>query len=236
MATALSSLITIARASLIEPTANFWTDAELVSILNLGIADLWRGINELRQKHFCTLDTTNVYLAASGTTLTGVPADLFRVHMLEPRDLSSSGSSRMLHFEPKSYEHPEFQAARASDSLDPSSGGTIYWEQGSAGGPVAAPVVYIAPTVTSQVLLKLMYVPTLGTYVAGDNNPIPGHADQALVNWLVAYARAKEREDRSPDPGWIELYATEKRNLIRGLDERQVQDQETADAMFQPYW
>lgn len=234
MATLLSSILTIVRASLMETTARFWTDAELISLANLGISDLWRGLNELQQKHFCTLDVTNVSHVAGATTLTGVPADLIRVHMLEPRSLTGSHAS--LVYKPLPYEHPMFQSARAGDAIDPSNGGIIYWDQTTAGGPVAAPTVYVAPSVTTTVPLSLMYVPTLALIGAADNNPIPGASDNAIAAWTISYARAKERPDRAPDPSWLQIYATEKKNLVVALDQRQVQEQETVDAMFESYW
>jgi hypothetical protein len=234
MATTLSALLTIARNALIEPTAKLWSDAELISIANLGIKDLWRGINELRQKHFCTLDVTNVSQVASATSLSGVPSNLIRVHMLEPRDLTASSGS--LIYTPLPYEHPLFQSARSAQAFDPTSGGVVYWDQIAAGGPVAAPTVVVAPALSSTVNLSLMYVPTLALIGSSDSNPIPGESDNAVVAWIIAYARAKEREDRAPDPRWIEVYATEKRNLILSLDERQVQDRETVDALFEAYW
>lgn len=234
MATTMASLLGIARASLMETSARFWSDAELLAIANLGVKDLWRGINELQQKHFCTLDTTHVSQVANATTLTGVPSDLLRVHMLEVRDLR--GSSRSLTYKPLKYEHPKFQSARASAPQDPGTGGWVYWDQSTAGGPVAAPTIYVAPALSTTVELSLMYVPVLATLASGDTNPIPGESDNAIVAWTIAYARAKERDDRAPDPGWIKIYATDKQNLIISLDERQVQEQDTADAMFEPYW
>lgn len=234
MATTLGAILTIVRAHLMETTARFWSDAELISLANLGIADLWRGINELQQKHFCVLDITNVSQVASATSLSGVPATLIRVHMLEPRSLTAS--SGQLVYTPRPYEHPDFQNARAANAVDPSSGGTIYWDQATAGGPVAAPTVYVAPALTTTVTLALMYVPTLALVASGGDNPIPGASDNAIVAWTLAYARAKERPDRAPDPGWIQIYATEKKNLVVSLDQRQVQEQETADAFFENYW
>ena len=71
---------------------------------------------------------------------------------------------------------------------------------------------------------------------SASNNPIPGESDNAVVAWTVAYARAKEREDRSPDPNWLAVYATEKQHLLQSLGLRQLQEPEFADAMFMSYW
>jgi len=236
MSTLLSALEVVVRGHLNEATASYWSSDELVRLMNLGVHDLWRAVNDLGQKHFCTLDTTNVYLAASGTSLTGVPADCVRVHMIEPRVLTSSGASRGLAFRPLRYNDPVFQSARASEALDGSSGGTIYWDQIGAGGPVGAPTVVVAPSVTAAVLLAFTYVPALTTLTAASTNPVPGESDNAIVAWTVAYARAKEREDRAPDPNWLTIYATEKVNLLNSLTPRQDQEPRVTTAMFEDLW
>ena len=236
MATTLATLTTLVRYQLNEPVSAYWSDAELVALMNAGAHDLWRAINDLRGLFFTTCDTTNVSLAANATTLTGVPADCTRVHMLEVRDLSQSGASRNLEFIPKPYNDPLFQMARGMSASDPASGGVIYWVQGGAGGPVAAPTVYVAPTVSSAVNLALTYVPVLADLTAASNNPIPGESDNALVAWTVAYARAKEREDRAPDPGWLTIYGTEKQNILVSLTPRQDQEPMITTAMFESFW
>lgn len=237
MSTLLSALETQVRYHLGAPSASdtYWASAELVALMNTGAHDLWRSVVTLGAKHICTLDTTNVYLAASGTSLTGVPADCAKVNMLEPRDMSSSGASRNLQFVPLPYNDPKFQAARSLDAIDPSSG-TIYWDQIGAGGPIAAPTVVVAPMVSSQVLLALTYAPVLGALTAASTNPIPGESDQALIAWTVAYARAKEREDRGPDPNWLAIYATEKQNILVALTPRQDQESQVATAYFEELW
>lgn len=234
MATALSSLETQVRYALNEPTARFWTSAELIGLMNLGVRDLWRGVNDLRQKHFCTVDITNVSLAADAVQLTGVPADCVRVHMLEPRDLS--GTTGYLRFEPLPYNHPKFQAARASDSQDATSGGIVYWDQTDAGGPVGAPTIRCAPKLTAAVNLALTYVPSLAALTAASTNPIPGESDNAIIAWTIAYARAKEREDRAPDAGWLTIYGTEKQNILVSLSPRQDQEPQIASAVFEEMW
>jgi len=120
-------------------------------------------------------------------------------------------------------------------SVDPSNE-VIYYSITSAGGPVNAPVIYCAPQVTSDVAIRFWYIPTLGDLVADDAVPIPGEADNALVTWTVAYARAKEREDRSPDPAWLAVYSAEKTNLLQSLGLRQYQEPSYVDAIFQEFW
>jgi len=213
--------------------APFWTEQELLDILILGAKDLWRAIIDLHQGHFTTIDATNVSLAASGLTLTGVPADCFRVLMIEPRDLSTTSSTRYFYFKPKSYHSIGFQAARSEPALNMSTGSTVYYDILNAGSPVVAPSIVVAPAVDTAILLRLVYVHVLPTLLETDSNPIPGESDNALVSWGVAWARAKEREDHSPDPGWFATYSTDKQSLLTALTPRQEQEEEYAEGMFE---
>lgn len=233
MATKLSALLTIARYHLNEPTASFWSDAELVAYMNLGIKDLWRALNDNYQDYFLTNDATNVSQAASGTTLTGVPADVSLVRGLEPRDLTTYGNIR---YECRNYMHPLFQNARANGSQDPLQGGVIYFWLVGAGAPVAAPTIYVAPALSTTLPLRLVYVPVLAAKATGDDNPIPGESDQALVAWTVAYALAKRKESQTPDAEWISIYGTEKSHILTSATPRQTQDDEFAEALFETYW
>jgi hypothetical protein len=52
----------------------------------------------------------------------------------------------------------------------------------------------------------------------------------------MAWARAKEREDRSPDPEWLASYATEKSNLIVSATPRQEDEAKVVDAIFESEW
>lgn len=235
MATLISAIESEARLRLVEPTARFWTSAELVAIIAAGIRDLWRSVVDLKAEHYLTIDTTNVTLSANANTLSGVPADVHKVTMIEARDLTSNGSNNNLIFKPLEYNDPIFQAARASSVIDPQNA-CIYYAITGQGAPVAAPVIYIAPKVNSAVNLAFHYVPTLGTLSAASTVPIPGEADNALIAWTVAYARAKESEDRSPDPNWIALYSTEKQNLLQSLGVRQLQEPIYVKALFSEYW
>lgn len=232
MATALSSIESQARIHLKEVTASFWSSAELIDIINKGIKDLWGAIIDLNQEHFITVDESNVTLEASTSSLTGVPSDVFRVHLIEPRDTTPTGSFRNVEFVPRDYNHPLFRNARAQGVLDASTGINIYFTVSQAGAPVGAPTILVAPQVDSQLPLRFVYVPVLAAVASSGNNPIPGESDQALIAWCVAYARAKEREDRSPDPNWLAVYATEKQNILVRCAPRQTQEPEIVDGVF----
>jgi len=235
MATLLSGIITNARYTLNEPTASFWSDAELLTYAVDAVRALWREILDLGEGHFQTKDETNVSLAASATTLTGVPTDVFRVSLLEVRDLTSSASVFNLTFEPKHTNDPDFTAARGLGSVDP-NGRIIYYALTGAGGPIAAPTIEVAPKITSAVNLRLIYNPTLAAMTAASNNPIPGESDHAIQAFIIAHARAREREDRSPDPEWMAIFESDKLNLMQALTPRQTQEPETVEALFESYW
>ena len=238
MATLLSTLRTSARLHLIETTADFWTEAELLDIMLQGVKDLWGAIADLHQEHFLTVDITSVSLSASTGSLSGVPSDTFRVHIIEPTN-TIDGSYRDLIFIPREYNSPDFIAARSLAAQSPTEGQVLYYCVTNAGAPVAAPTVLIAPTVTAAIAaggIRFVYVPTLGALTASSNNPIPGESDHALIAWTVAYARAKETESRVPDTGWLSVYATEKQHILARLAPRQVQEPEYAEALFESLW
>ena len=235
MATLLSAIETKVRLRLVEVTARFWTSDELVGIIDAGIRDLWRDTVDLKEEYHLTVDSTNVTLAAEGTSLSGVPADVHKVYLIEPRDLSESSSNRGVFFKPLEFNHRDFQAARSRASVDPTNV-VIYYAITGQGAPIAAPTIRVAPKVNTAMNLTLMYVPTLGTLTAASTVPIPGEADNALVAWTVAFALAKEREDKSPDPNWLAIYATEKQHLLQSLGLRQQQEPLHAEAMFSDYW
>lgn len=224
----------------IAPTVNtsggrFWSSAELIGIANDGLVDLWGAIVDLHQEHFQTVDVTNVSIAAESLSLTGVPADCFRVLSIEPRDTTSSGSYRDLLFRPRHDNHDDMVNARSQGSLNPTIGGVVYYTLTQAGAPVAAPTVLCAPKLSTAITLRFVYVPTLAVKTASDSNPIGGGSDNAVIAWIVAYARAKEREDRMPDPNWLAIYATEKRNILTRSTPRQEHEAETVDDLFDAY-
>lgn len=236
MATLISDIITQVRRPLNEPTARYWSDAELIEIANRGIKDLWRRINDLYMDYFVTVDATNVTLAANSSTLTGVPSDVFRIVSIEPRVLGSSSSNPGLIFKPRSYQDPQMVQARAASAREPKNNVIFYTVQ-NAGAPVGAPTIRIAPQVSSAVNLTLVYNQVLAAVVAGSNNPIPGESDNALIAWIVAYALAKQRDDGAPDPEWLAIYGTEKTNLVQQLTPRQIQEPQVADSfLFGESW
>lgn len=233
MATLISAIVTNARVHLIETTASFWTDAELAQHAIYAIQDLWKAVIDNYQDYFLTIDETNVSYAASATGLTGVPADCFRVKSIEPRTLTDP--SRVMLFRPLDFTHPDFIRARACPAQDPLCT-VFYYDIISTGSPAGQPIIRVAPPSNSAILLRLVYVPTLPTLTGASNNPIPGHSDNAVMAWIIAYARAKEREDRSPDPEWISVYATEKQAILTAITPRQEDEPEFAEALFEPYW
>lgn len=234
MATTISTIESTARLRLDEVTARFWSSAELTAIIIAGIKDLWRSIVELKQEHFLTINQS-VTLSASTSTLSSVPTDVHKVYLIEPINAGDSAANVGLIFKPLDYNHPHFQAARASDAIDPSNN-VIYYAIVSAGSPVAAPTVYVAPQTTAAVSLRFVYIPTIsGALASASDVPIPGDCDNALVAWTVAYARAKERDDRAPDPAWLATYKGEKDRIIASLGQRQLQEPLIVDALFEEF-
>lgn len=225
-----------------EPTENtsgitspFWNDDDLVKYLIDGAKDLWRAVIDLHRNHFTTNDATNVSLVASGTSLTGVPADCFRVLRIEPRDLTQSGSFRNVVFRPKPMQGERFQYARTLGTVSPAEY-EIYFDLLNAGSPVVAPSIVVAPASSSTIPLRLIYVHTLPALTEESNNPIPGESDNALIAWAVAYGRSLEREDRMPDPAWLAIYGTDKQSLLTSLTPRQEQEIEIVEDLFAPNW
>lgn len=214
-------------------TAPFWTEQELLDILILGCKDLWRAIIDLHQGHFTSIDETNVSAVASATTLTGVPTDCFRILMIEPRDLTQFSSTRYVYFKPKQYHSLAFQSARSqSGSISTDQTTAVFYDILNAGSPVVAPSIVIAPVLTTALTLRLVYVHVLPTLAESSDNPIPGESDNALISWGVAWARAKEREDRMPDPAWLATYSTDKQSLLVALTPRQEQEEEIVEGLF----
>ncbi len=218
------------RPALRELTPRFWSDAELLDICKDGIKDLWGAVLDVHGEHYLVVDETNVSIAASGAQLTGVPERCFRVQYLEPRDTTQNGTAPGLTFVPKKYNSPEFAYARSLSSSDVSTLTRIYYAVSGEGSPVSAPTILIAPRLNSALPLRLAYNPTLEI---GVNNPIPGESDMALKAWTIAYARAKESESNTPDPGWLSVYATEKASIITRIVPRQEQEPEYVAGLFE---
>jgi hypothetical protein len=237
MATLISALISRARIDLKETTARYWTDAELLDHFKTGVNDLWGAIVDLDEAHYQTTDITNVSVAASSETLTGVPADCFRVVLIEPRDLTSSSATSSVMFWPRKANSAAARNARQLSAQDPTAGLDIFYEIEGAGSPVAAPTIRITPQISSALTLRFVYIsgPASASLTTGSNNPVPGESDEALKAWMIAHARAKEREDRSPDPNWLAKYATEKQNILVRLQPRQDQEPVVVEDLFGGY-
>lgn len=235
MATKLSEIEVTARTLLDEKTPKFWKSPELLGYANACIKDLWRSTVDLKQEHYLSVNPDEVNLPAAADHLTGVPINIHKVYLIEAKLNGSNETNEGLIFRPLDSNHDRFQMARSRDDIEPTND-TIYYSITSPGGPVGAPIIYCAPQVTSNVAIRFSYIPTLEPLAADDFVPIPGEADNAIVAWVVAYARSREREDRIPDPGWIQVYSTEKQNLLQSLGLRQVQEPEVVEAFFASYW
>jgi hypothetical protein len=233
MATTITTLATRARRHLNETTASFWSDAELVDLAVMGIEDLWKAVIDVYQDYFITIDETNVSQTANSETLTGTPTDCFRIKSIEPRTLSANVN---LIYRPLDFSHPEFLQARAEEAGEAQSI-VVFYDLISSGAPTGTPVIRVAPKLSTAVLLRLVYIPTVSSSLTGaSSNPIPGHSDNAVIAWIVAYARAKEREDRSPDPEWIAVYGNEKANLTKVITPRQEDEPDYAEGLFELWW
>lgn len=232
MPTKIADIEILARRQLREISPRFWSSQELTDICIDGIKDLWRSIADLKQGHFFTRNDTDVYLDSGAGVLRGVPNDVHKIFEIEVR----STSSAELKFTPLPYHDKKFQAARGSSGVDASNGGEIYYAITQPGGPVTAPVIYVAPTINATVPLSLGYVPVLSGLVSNSVVPIPGESTNALKAWVVAFARAKENDSNSPDPDWLSIYATEKQAILQSLGIRQYQEPTYVQAQFEEYW
>ncbi len=239
MATAIASIVTQVRSQLIEDTARFWSDLELKRIMRLGAIDLWGAILDLHQDHYFRVSTEPV-LRANATEISNVPEDLFRVSLIEPRDTTDSGTGFRILFEPRKYKDTDFAVARTRSAQDPSTiaSRTIYYQIVGQGAPSATPTILTAPLLSGDLPLRIAYNPTI--WKDGDSNmpefnPVPGESDNALKAWTIAYARAKETDDRTPDAGWLAVYATEKQTILTRLTPRQEQEPETVEDLFQGF-
>jgi hypothetical protein len=235
MATKLSTIETLARQRLVEPTPRFWSSAELIDIITAGVKDLWRDIVDLKQEHFLTINTDDVSFPAGSDRLVGVPDDVHKVYLIEAKFLQTNSPNVGLQFRPKDYNHNDTQLARSRGAID-AANDTIYYSITSSGSPSGSTIIYCAPEVNRTIPIRFCYAPTIGVLGPDDNVPIPGEADNALVAWCVSYARAKETDDHTPDETWLAIYATEKAHLLESLGLRQYQEPTYVDALFQEYW
>jgi hypothetical protein len=234
--TSIATILTQVRAQLVEVTARFWTDTELTDIFKLGVMDLWGAILDLHQDHyFEVIEDGSVFQASGATQLTGVPADCFRVMLIEPLNTVVDNSATAVQYAPRKYNHPDFTAARTVGTFEPNQAGVIYFDVTGPGAPIAAPKIRVAPQLSSNLKLRFAYYPMLAVT---DYNPVPGGSDNALKAWVLAYAMAKEGQSgqRIPDAGWLAIYATEKQTILTRMTPRQEQEAETVDGLFQDRW
>ena len=213
---------------------NFWSDEEIFQDALRGTTDLWKGVIDLHHEHFLKLNATDVSLASGVNQLSGVPTDTFRVYLIESTDPTTTGCL----FVPRAVNNRDFVAARwqgVQAPVTPTRGVIVYYCLTGIGAPNNAPVILTAPALSAAVPLNFWYVPVLGVAqykLLTATNPIPGESDQALIAWIIAYMRGKEREDRSPDPAWLSVYATEKGNLLTSLTPRQEHEAEHVESIF----
>jgi hypothetical protein len=239
-ATTVASIITQARAQLVELTPRYWTDVELKDIFKLGVMDLWGAILDLHQDHYFEViedeGPSGVKLAANATQLTGVPNDCFRVMLIEPlRTNLDPFAGLSCAFVPRKYNHPDFVSARSWGNTESAlTAGVIYYDVTGPGAPIAAPKIRTAPMIATTIPLRLAYYPMLEV---NDINPVPGGSDNALKAWTIAYANAKEGPQgaRIPDAGWLAVYATEKQTILTRMTPRQDQEADVADGLFDNY-
>ncbi len=223
------TIIDRARSTLLETTPSFWSDAELLAHGINAAKDLWKAIIDVYQDHFFRINDTSVSVVASQSTLSGVPSDCFRVKSIEPRVPASYPN---MFFRPRDWGHPTFVSARAAAAQDP-TGTVILYDLVGPGPPIAAPEIRIAPLSSSNVNLLLGYIAAVSdSLTTASANPIPGETDMAIQAWIIAHARAKEREDRSPDPEWLAIYGTEKANIVVAVTPRQEDEPDVTEDLF----
>ncbi len=239
-ATLVTSLLTQVRRQLVETTARYWSDAELTDILKLGAMDLWGAILDLHQDHYFAVQESEgaegVRLEASSSQLVNVPDDCFRVMLIEPlRTNLDPWGGLSCSFVPKKYNHPDFITARSWGNEESAlTAGIIYYDVTGPGAPISAPIIRIAPRISTTIKLRMAYYPMLEV---NDINPIPGGSDNALKAWTIAYANAKEGPQgaRIPDAGWLAVYATEKQTILTRMTPRQEQEADVVDGLFSNY-
>lgn len=231
MPTRMSTIIARAREKLQEETARFWTDAELLHDGNAGIKDLWRSINMTKQDYWLKVDENSMTLVADTMTVQGVPSDFTTLKGIEPSDPDCN-----LKFEYRDFNHDDFILARASDSLDTDDTDTIFVAVVNRGSPISAPTIYIAPTVSDTLALRVSYIPSQPDVALVDDNPIPGESDKAIECWIIAYAMAKISESKAPNAEWLALYATEKSNIVEFLIPRHKMQPLSVEPFFKREW
>lgn len=234
MATLLSSIITMSRDRLNEPVPAFWSNAELLRYGNRGIRDLWRKLKLTNQAFFHQISVAAT-MPANGDQLTGVPTNCTTVHGLEPATLTDYPG---LFFKRADYAGKDFANARLRSAITPGTqGGVIFYHVTQAGAPVAAPVILVAPRISAALLIRLTFTPTVGAeLIATDPNPIPGESDNAVMHWIVAYAKGRQTKSGQPDANELALYEKEATSITVSESPRDDSEPIVAEAMFEEYW
>jgi hypothetical protein len=247
MPTPLKAIVARTRTQILAPLVQtgaigpdlFWTDDELLAHVVAGCRDLWRGIVDLHEEHFLKIDITNVSYQSGDDHLTGVPPDLLRVLVIQPRDTSTTSTYRSLRFLPRKYTSTDFLRALSRDPFEATSPGDIFYAVANAGSPVCTPDIYIAPRMTATISIRLVYVPTLPATLSMDSmNPIPGESDHALMAWCASYALGKQNGDGPfiPDATWLSVYSTEKQAILIISEPRQDQVPPIVQGVFDELW
>lgn len=235
MATTLGTILFDARKQYLhDETAVAWDDDELLSHARKGISRLWRRIVDMYEEHFIAINEVDCFLEAGEAMLTGVPDDCYRVVLIEPRVIGASSVNPGLIFKPKKWQDPAFLNARARTPIEPRED-IVYYELHEQGPPIGPPVIRVGPRLSSSMLLTIAYNQRLPveSYDEDSYNPIPGDSDHALMCWIVAHAKAKDREDQRADPGWLKDFDKEAMDLVTRMAPRQVQELAHVEGMFE---
>lgn len=232
MPTTINTIITRARRALNETTARFWSDAELLDLAQMGIEDLWKAVKATNKKHLITSTTSTI---SASTAYFYAPDNIADIYGLEVTNPSTNVN---LHFKKADYFSGEFQQARFADATEARECVVLYDIFGPGGNASStSTTIQIAPKLSTAVNVTLYYVPTPSSASTSSNNPIPGASDNALIAWVIAFARAREREDRAPDSEWLAVYNTEKQNLLTSvLDPRDKSEEVYVEGMFEQLW
>jgi hypothetical protein len=242
MATVIQEIIDGARIDLLADgnvlagnvKDEYWTDDELFGHFRDGARHMWRKVLDLYKGHFVTIDKTSMSVAADNDLLVGVPENLFRVDLIRPRVIGFQSGSRGLIFKPvDNITHPRFVQAQAYGSIA-ARNNIVWYCLINAGSPTTTPDIMIAPMLTEDLDLYVGYEAVLPATLSIDSvNPIPGESDKALRAYTAAYARCKDREDRSPDPEFLSIFATEEASILAALTPRSIQEAETVVGMWE---
>jgi hypothetical protein len=218
----------------------YWSDDELREHAISAAKDLWRRFTDLHEDHFVTIDEENVSAVVNDTVLDGVPEDVFRVLLLEPRDVTDNGAARGLRFIPAKFNSDEFRADRRLGSVDPSGGAVVRYAILNAGSPVDAPTIKLSRALSSTTLLTLEYIHTLDDDALREDdavNPIPGESDEAMLDWMCAFALGKQNPDGhlEPDGTWMALYEKQAGLILQASAPRQEQQPRIVRGVFDDF-